>query len=62
MNNKDDQKRDAILKKMLETPPKPNKPLKEDIKKGNNCEKNNEAEIIDYLIGMQKTSGGALLA
>lgn len=26
---KDDQRRDEILKKMLETPPTPNKPLKE---------------------------------
>lgn len=27
--SENDQKRDAILKKMLETPPKPNKPIKE---------------------------------
>lgn len=27
--NKDDKQRDDVLKKLLETPPKPNKPLKE---------------------------------
>lgn len=29
MQNEDDKKRDEVLKKMLQTPPKPNKPLKE---------------------------------
>lgn len=29
VSEKDDKKRDDILKKMLEAPPKPNKPIKE---------------------------------